>query len=102
MRTHVYFADLFYFILEAGLMTAKCQTQRRVAKVCRLKLFFLHLTKMSPNLYFLFSWRTGLINPNMAVMESDNLHAVKEKVKIISITVLEHQGPLLVLQSVLL
>jgi hypothetical protein len=42
-----------------------------------------YILKKSPNLSFLFSWRIGLINPNRAVMESDNLHAAEEKVKII-------------------
>ena len=80
---HMFNLLIFFFLLEAGLMTAKCQTQRHAAKVRRLKLFFFTFNKMSPNLYFLFSWRAGLINPNMAVMESDNLHAAEEKVKII-------------------
>ena len=48
---------------------------------------------MSPNISFNFSLRIGLIDPNRAVMESDNLHAAKEKEKakvIKYITVLEH------------
>jgi hypothetical protein len=49
MRTHVYFADLFYFFLEAGLMTAKCQTQSHVAtKVCQAQVILFTFNKKEP------------------------------------------------------
>jgi hypothetical protein len=83
MRTHVYFADLFYFFLEAGLMTAKCQTQSHVAtKVCQAQVILFTFNKkraLTSHFFFII----GLINPNKAVMESDNLHDAKQKVKII-------------------
>lgn len=73
-------------------MTAKCQTKNRIAKVCQVQVFLFTFNKMTPNSPFLFfSWRIGLIDPNRAIMESDNLHAAKKKVKVIKdISLLEH------------
>ena len=79
------FCWLFYFVfhfLKLALWLQK--VKRRVMQRCvGLKWLFLHLTNWVLISPLLFKMYNGLTDANMAVMESANLDAAEEKVKIL-------------------